>query len=100
MRARFSTDERTEIALEFDQPVVWRPELTREFYLDDESGKVVSGEATGNVVTLRLASPSAASRITYLKERDWSQDRLLWGANGLAALTFCDVPIAARGDTR
>lgn len=100
LRARFSTDERTEIALEFDQPVVWRPELTREFYLDDESGKVVSGEATGNVVTLRLASPSAASRITYLKERDWSQDRLLWGANGLAALTFCDVPIAARGDTR
>ncbi len=93
LRAGFTDEDRTEIALEFDQPVVWHQELARELYLDDESGAVVSGEVSGNVVTLRLASPSAASRITYLKERDWSQDRLLWGTNGLAALTFCDVPL-------
>ena len=30
----------------------------------------------------------------YLKESEWSQDKLLIGANGIAALTFCDVPIA------
>ena len=33
--------------------------------------------------------------VTYLKEMDWSQDKLLIGVNGIAALTFCDVPIEA-----
>ena len=28
------------------------------------------------------------------KEVAWNQDTLLLGANGLAALTFCEVPIA------
>jgi hypothetical protein len=27
---------------------------------------------------------------------NWNQDNLLLGANGIAALTFCDVPIAAK----
>jgi len=35
----------------------------------------------------------AARTITYLKEIAWSQDTLLNGANGIAALTFCEVPI-------
>jgi hypothetical protein len=43
---------------------------------------------------LKLKAPQAATKITYLKERDWSQDRLILGTNGLAALTFCDVAIA------
>jgi hypothetical protein len=47
----------------------------------------------GNVVALKLKEASAARKITYLKETDWSQDRLLWGENGIAALTFCNVPI-------
>ena len=55
--------------------------------------EVASGKASGNVITLKLKSLQAATRITYLKERDWSQDRLILGANGLAALTFCDVAI-------
>jgi hypothetical protein len=42
-------------------------------------------------MTLELSEPSAATKITYLKEVDWSQERLLKGRNGLAALTFCDV---------
>jgi hypothetical protein len=54
---------------------------------------VTSGSASGNVVTLKLKSKQGATRITYLKERDWSQDRVLRSPNGLAALTFCDVPI-------
>jgi hypothetical protein len=45
------------------------------------------------VLTLKLKEPSSAKQITYLKEIVWSQDTLLVGANGLAALTFCEVPI-------
>ena len=45
--------------------------------------------------TLKLKEPVAAKQITYLQEIAWSQDTLRMGANGLAALTFCEVPIAA-----
>ena len=48
------------------------------------------------MVTLKLKEASAAKKITYLKEMNWSQDKLLMGANGIAALTFCDVPIAEK----
>jgi len=45
------------------------------------------------VVTLQLKEASSAKKITYLKEMDWSQEKLMIGANGIAALTFCNVPI-------
>ncbi|MEI8072375.1 MAG: DUF2341 domain-containing protein [Planctomycetota bacterium] len=96
-KATYATD-RT-IALEFDQPVVWADALAGQFYLDGEKDKVASGSVTGNVLTLTLTlklkgkEASAAQKITYLKETAWSQDSLLNGANGLAALTFCEVPI-------
>jgi hypothetical protein len=83
------------IALEFDQPVVWTDALAGQFYLDGEKEKVASGSVAGNVLTLILKEASAAKQITYLKEVAWSQDMLLNGANGIAALTFCDVPILA-----
>jgi hypothetical protein len=88
------------IALEFDQPVVWSDALTSQFYLDGEKDRVASGGVAGRVVTLKLKDVSAAKTITYLKEATWSQDTLLTGANGLAALTFCEVPLqpALRGD--
>jgi len=92
-QVRFTGPARDEIALEFDQPILWREELSSQIYLDDQPADVHSGSVKGNVLTLKLKSPSAARKITYLKERDWSQDRLLVGANGLAALTFCDVEI-------
>jgi hypothetical protein len=92
-RASFTSDARDEISLEFDQDVAWDEALLREFYLDEVTGEAVAGRASGNVLLLKLKNPSPAAKITYLKERDWSQDRLLRGANGLAALTFCDVPI-------
>jgi hypothetical protein len=41
-----------------------------------------------------LKEASAVKKITYLKEMDWSQEKLIIGANGIAALTFCDVPIS------
>ena len=82
------------IALEFDQPVVWEDSLVDEFRLDGEKGKVVSGSVSGNVLTLRLKAPVQATSISYLDETSWSQDRLLVGKNGIAALTFCSVPVS------
>ena len=45
------------------------------------------------MLTLKLKEPVQAGKITYLDEMSWSQDRLLIGKNGIAALTFCNVPI-------
>ena len=87
---------RTSIELEFDQPIVWDDRLKSEFYLDGLKGKVMGGSisgggGSGRVLTLKLGEPTMATKITYLKEIDWKQDRLLKGANGIAALTFCNV---------
>ena len=81
------------IALEFDQPVVWADHLVSQFYVDGENDKIASGSVSGSVLTLKLKEPTAATKITYLKESRWSQDTLLIGANGIAALTFCNVPL-------
>jgi hypothetical protein len=62
--------------------------------LDGEKDLVASGTVNGNVLTLKLKEASAATKITYLKEIKWNQDTLLNGANGIAALTFCEVPIS------
>ena len=81
------------IALEFDQPVVWADALAGQFYLDGQKDKVASGSVSGNVLTLKLKEVFTAKKITYLKEIAWNQDTLLNGANGLAALTFCEVQL-------
>jgi hypothetical protein len=94
-RACFTGGAKDAITLEFDQPVLWWDSLCGQFYLDGAAGTIASGSVSGNVVTLKLKSPSTATTITYLKEMDWSLDKLLIGANGIAALTFCDVPIDA-----
>jgi hypothetical protein len=91
-RASFN-NHRDTIELEFDQPIQWQEQLARDFYLDGVRIKEVRGSATGKVLTLKLSEPTGATTITYLKEIDWRQDRLLKGINGLAALTFCNVPI-------
>ena len=59
--------------------------------IDGEKGKVVSGSASGNSVTLKLAGTVNARTITYLDSKEWSQKTLLRGENGIAALTFCEV---------
>ncbi|MCX5673348.1 MAG: DUF2341 domain-containing protein, partial [Planctomycetota bacterium] len=94
-QAYYTSSAKDAIALEFDQPVVWADSLAGQIYLDGSGGKVASGTVAGNVLTLKLQEPSAAKKVTYLKEMAWSQDKLIIGANGIAALTFCDVPIAA-----
>jgi hypothetical protein len=92
--ASYAGGAKDTIALEFDQPVVWTDALAEQFYLDGEKGLVASGTVNGNVLTLKLKDASAATKITYLKEIKWSQDTLLNGANGIAALTFCEVPLS------
>jgi hypothetical protein len=92
--ARYASPARDKIVLTFDQPVVWADELAGEFYLDGKKGLVESGSVAGNVLTLKVKAPSDAGTITYLDSAKWSQDRLLVGTNGIAALTFCDVPVS------
>ena len=92
-RVAYTGKARDAITLEFDQPVLWLDSLTNQFYLDGAANKVAAGAASGNVITLKLKAPSAARKITYLKESSWSQDNLIYGGNAIAALTFCDVPI-------
>jgi len=92
-RAYYTSSAKDTIALEFDQPVVWKDSLSSQFYLDGVADKGIVGQAAGSIVTLKLKESSAARTITYLKEMTWSQENLLMGANGIAALTFCNVPI-------
>ena len=93
-RAAYAATEKNAITLEFDQPVLWSDSLTNQFYLDGAANEVTAGVVSGNVITLKLRAGTAAHRITYLRESSWNQDNLLFGANAIAALTFCDVPIA------
>lgn len=95
-RAYYSSDAADSLVLEFDQPVVWTDSLAGQIYLDGKAGKVLSGRTSGNLLWLKLESPSAAKHITYLHETNWSQDQLIRGANGIAALTFCEVAIQAQ----
>lgn len=92
-RVFFAEESREELVLEFDQPVEWSDKLTSQFYLDGKAKLVASGIAQGRQLRLKLVEPSQATRVTYLDSASWSPDNLLFGTNGLAALTFCDVPI-------
>ncbi len=91
---RYSTDKRDEIVLEFDQPMAWDDATSSQFVLKGAEGKVQSGSASGVNITLKLSDPSDATAITYLVDRRWDPNSLLYGRNGIAALTFCEVPIA------
>jgi hypothetical protein len=72
--------------------VIWDDAmLAAQFYLDDLDGAVVRREVKGTLLTLN--KPAHFKKITYLKEMAWKQASILKGANGLAALTFCNVPI-------
>ncbi len=93
-KAYFTTATQNEIALEFGQNVAWNPGAPGLLFLDGVAGKVASGSATGNVIKLQLTAASTAATITYLKGTvAWNQANILYGSNGIAALTFADVPI-------
>jgi hypothetical protein len=95
-RACFTSAAKDAIALEFDQPVIWIESLASQFYLDGIKDQVASGTVNGMTLTLKLKAASAAGKITYLKETAWDPNNLLYGTTGIAALTFCEVPIQDR----
>ena len=107
-RAFYANGQKNEIALEFDQPMIWAEPLATQFYLDGAGDKVASGSASGKIITLKLKGSTTArqlattrellpaQRITYLDSAKWSPENLLYGENGIAALTFCNVPIDSR----
>jgi len=74
--------------------MAWGDALVSEFHLDGKKGSVVKGAASGNTVKLTLASATAAKTITYLVDKKWDPKNLLYGQNGIAALTFCEVPLS------
>jgi len=98
VRARFASPAREVIELEFDQPVTWRPEAVAEFSVGGRRGLVRSGSGDGRLVSLRLAEPAPAATLSYIDGGFWSQERILRGTNGIAVLSFCDVPVAAAAD--
>ena len=73
--------------------MLWSEKLITQFYPDGEKEQIATGSVQGNVLTLTLKTASEAQNITYLKESAWSPELLLVGVNGIAALTFCNVPI-------
>lgn len=89
----FTTDRKNQLVLEFDCPMEWSDRLKNQFRLDGQSDQIASGIADGNRLILELSAPSTATKITYLDSSSWSPDNLMYGKNGLAALTFCDVQI-------
>ncbi len=97
-RAYFTSAARTSITLVFDQAMSWSSFSMVNYYVDDVGGKVTSGSASGNVVTLQLNSAATlTATLDYIKDTIWnfneSVSSLLHGANTIPALTFADVPI-------
>ena len=94
-RASFTNDTRTGISLEFDQPMTWKDECKAWIELNGAAAPIASGKASGNSITLQLTAPTEAKKIAYLSGKHWDgrADKLLYGTNGIAALTFCDVLI-------
>ena len=92
-RAFFTSANRDELILEFDDHINWSDSLVSQFHLDGEPKQVVAGSANGSRITLKLKGPTKSKTVTYLDSANWNLDNLLYGQSGLAALTFCDVPI-------
>ena len=97
-RAFFTSAQRDELTLEFDCQMNWNETLVSQFHLDGEANQVVTGSANGTRITLKLKGTTKSNTLTYLDSTNWNSDNLLYGQNGLAALTFCEVPIEPTND--
>jgi hypothetical protein len=101
VRARFTSSARTAIALQFDQPMNWNSFSLPNWHVNDVAGQVTSGSASGETITLQLASAASAdSTLDYVKDT-WNHTEgvstLLYGTNTREALTFANVPIESLG---
>jgi autotransporter-associated beta strand protein len=101
-KAYYTTTARNEITLEFGQNMApWIDATKGLFFLDGASGKVSSGSVSGKVIKLTLTASASAKTITYLQGIGWNgvQGNLLYGSNGIAALTFSEVPLTPPAPT-
>ena len=90
----YTSPRKDEIQLVFDQDVKWDEEIIGRFYLDDLSADLTALGGTGKIITLKLAGPSAAKNLSYVRGGKWRQEEaIIWGSNNIAALTFCEIPI-------
>jgi hypothetical protein len=90
----YASARKDEITLVFDQNVKWDEEIAGRFYFDDDAAGLTAVGGTGRIITLKLAGPSTAKTLTYIKGGKWKQeDAIIQGVNNIAALTFCEVPI-------
>lgn len=96
-KAWFTSSDRNEIALEFDQPLRWQEKNVSQFLVDGKVGQISSGVVVDNIITLKLKDKIEAKTVGYIRDRQWESNNLLYGENEIAALTFADVQIL---DTR
>jgi hypothetical protein len=96
LQARAHAEDGQTLELLFDQPVIWNDELAADFRIDGKRGAILSARTSGNVLLLRCTalSPGVTHTVSYLDGEAWDPHRLLRGKNGLAALTFWQVPTA------
>ncbi len=95
----YTSDRRDEIKLTFDQDVKWGDEVARQFYLNDDSAELNAIGGAGRIITLKLSRPSTAENLSYIRGGKWrQQEEIIWGSNGIAALTFCEFPIRLHSD--
>lgn len=98
-RAYFTSSARTAIVLEFDQDISWSSLPLPNLFVNDVANQISSSSGSGNKVTLQLSSAAAANAtIDYLKDAVWnlneSVSSLIYGVNGIPALTFENVSIS------
>ena len=95
VRGYFTNGERKELVMEFDQPMVWKEENKAWIELDGKAAGITGGKAEGNRLVLGLEGGGEAKKLGYLSGKSWDgkADRLIYGVNGIAALSFSGVEI-------
>ncbi len=98
IEARFTNDNKNEIALTFDQEILWNDGAAELFQLEgqeaEKKGKIVSGKASGHILTLQTEDAQTANGLTYIDGRNWNEKKTpLRGKSGIAAFSFCQTPI-------
>ncbi len=103
-RAWFTSAAKDEIALDFGQPMTLKDQMKKDIYLDEVRAPIRTGTAGQNFVKLQLTNlpprkpstqPSTVKTIAHLsgRARDGKPASLIFGANGIAALTFSGVAL-------
>jgi hypothetical protein len=94
-KVAYSSSKHDEVLVTFDQAVKWDDAICKQFLVDNQEGKVISGSAQGNLVKLKVAPRTSFQKLTYINGRTWTREAQVRGENGIAALSFCDVPIGS-----